>query len=130
MTQHKGQSGSTGSSTPTGLGVHLEIDLGILRNLVGELKDALTEGGDKAFDMVNGAVEKISSKIEQYKQAAYEQGTQSDAGKVYDEAVEALQKAAQWGSDAAKKLCKEIGIDTTTGSSPKKTPNRRGSPRK
>jgi hypothetical protein len=105
--RHENQTKSTG----LGLGVNLDVDLklGELRNTLDMLTDALKQTGDKATDMISGAIAKFrEAGVGNLRQAAQQQegGEQSQ---LYDRIVNNLRTAAERGESEARNLLKEMG---------------------
>ena len=95
--------------TGLGLGVNLDIDLklGELRNTLDMLTDALTQTGEKATDMIAGAVNKFrQAGVENLQKSAGEGGEQSE---LYNRIVTNLKSAADKGEAEARNLLNDLG---------------------
>jgi hypothetical protein len=103
--------------SPSGIGVNIEIQLGLLRDVVSELKDALKAGGKTAEGAVKTAVDKIGEMM-QHAQGQQGKGGHEDkeAQKVFAEAHDALKEAADMGFEDAKKVLKSFPKSSKSGS--------------
>jgi hypothetical protein len=100
-----------------GLGVGLDINLrlGEIQSVVGQLTDALQAAGGKVTDTVAGAIQKLREAAPQLKQAKEKEGGKGEASQTYDRMVAQLREASRRGEKEARDMLSQLGEKVEAG---------------